>query len=111
MRFAYYEQVFEFRALPFGLSTAPRVFTVVITWCIDYLRRQGLNVINYLDDILIAHHNADQLSRDVEFAASWLQLLAGTCPRRVRPLRRKSCNSSVCVSTHLKMNIGYLIRN
>lgn len=43
---------YEFSALPYGLSIAPRTFTKVMKEVISYLRCQGLKSVQYLDDIL-----------------------------------------------------------
>lgn len=43
----------QFKALPFGLSTAPRVFTKLLVNPVSFLRQQGIHVHPYLDDLLI----------------------------------------------------------
>lgn len=42
----------QFRALPFGLSSAPQVFTKVMAEALTPLHLQGIAVIPYLDDLL-----------------------------------------------------------
>ncbi|CAJ0958245.1 unnamed protein product [Ranitomeya imitator] len=49
LRFAILEDHFQFTALPFGLATAPRVFTKVMA----ILHSRGVVVLPYLDDLLI----------------------------------------------------------
>ncbi|XP_077137263.1 uncharacterized protein LOC143799323 [Ranitomeya variabilis] len=44
---------FQFTAMPFGLSMAPRVFTKVIAEVMAYVREQDTLVIPYLDDFLV----------------------------------------------------------
>ncbi|CAJ0936185.1 unnamed protein product [Ranitomeya imitator] len=44
---------FQFVALPFGLATAPRVFTKIMAALMAILRVRGLVLFPYLDDILI----------------------------------------------------------
>lgn len=44
---------FRFRAMPFGLSLAPRTFTKVLRPVVGYLRSKGVRCLIYLDDILI----------------------------------------------------------
>jgi len=68
LRFIYRERLMEMRVLPFGLSPAPRVFTIVGTWMIDYLRSKGLNGVSYIDDFLFSHNNALRLRRQSVFA-------------------------------------------
>jgi len=53
LRFKIGGQAYTFRCLPFGLSTAPRVFTRVVATVAAFLRRQGISVHVYLDDWLI----------------------------------------------------------
>ena len=53
LTFQYKDQSMLFRALPFGLSTAPRVFTRVTRVLAAYLRRLGVQIFMYLDDWLI----------------------------------------------------------
>ncbi|KAG8536531.1 hypothetical protein GDO81_026159 [Engystomops pustulosus] len=44
---------FQFRALPFGISSAPRTFTKVMAEVTAFLRKEGISIIPYLDDLLI----------------------------------------------------------
>lgn len=53
LRFAVGSAHFQFIALPFGLATAPRVFTKVLAPLMALLRARGIAVIPYLDDLLI----------------------------------------------------------
>ena len=53
LRFAFRGRIFQFRALPFGLSLAPWVFTRVVRELMLSLRRQGIRVRAYLDDWLV----------------------------------------------------------
>ena len=45
---------YEFTVLPFGLKTAPWVFTKVTRVPVKYLRERGIRVVHYLDDFLFA---------------------------------------------------------
>ena len=47
------EVVYRYRSLAFGLSVAPRVFSKIMRYAIKPLRKEGLRVIYYLDDICI----------------------------------------------------------
>ena len=46
-------QLYFFRSLPFGLAPAPLVFTAIMKFPISKLRAQGVNVLNYLDDLIV----------------------------------------------------------
>ncbi|CAJ0954485.1 unnamed protein product [Ranitomeya imitator] len=52
LRFAIQEDHFQFTALPFGLATAPRVFTKVMAAVMAILHSRGVVMLPYLDDLL-----------------------------------------------------------
>ena len=47
-----------FEVLPFGLSSAPWIFTTVIGHCVKFLRFQGKDLMAYLDDVIFATGSA-----------------------------------------------------
>ena len=51
--------MFEFACLPFGLSSAPRIFTKLMKPVVAQLRKQGIRLIIDLDDILIMSKTLD----------------------------------------------------
>ena len=53
LRFLWKETLYEFACLPFGLASAPRVFTKIMKPVIGLLRQLGIRIIVYLDDMLI----------------------------------------------------------
>ena len=53
LRFKTPKGVFQFRALPFGLTTAPQVFTRVMAPVASILHQMGIRLLRYLDDWLI----------------------------------------------------------
>ena len=53
LRFCHQGVVWQFRALPFGLNTAPQVFTIVTTPVVAYAHFNGLSIHVYLDDWLL----------------------------------------------------------
>lgn len=57
LRFVVQDTVWQFRALPFGLSTAPFLFTWVLRPFLSVLRQQGIRIHAYLDDWLIHNPN------------------------------------------------------
>ena len=61
--FAFENKVYQFQVLPFGLNTAPQVFTRLGHTVTGYLHRQGISVIPYLDDWLIHHPDRQVLLR------------------------------------------------
>ena len=61
-------RVFEFRALPFGLTSAPRVFTKVILPLGHHAHLHAVCLLQYLDDWLLRSPNKSLLARQT----SWL---------------------------------------
>ena len=61
LQFAWEGKQYKFQCLPFGLSSAPRVFTKLLKPVVGLLRQIGLRLIIYLDDMLFMHANRDQL--------------------------------------------------
>lgn len=53
--------IFEYTALPFGLGEAPRLFTKTLKPVIGLLRRLGIRMIVYLDDILLMAESQQKL--------------------------------------------------
>ena len=54
-------ETFRYRALPFGLKPAPRVFTRVVSALATHLRKQGLRLFTYLDDWLLVASSVEDL--------------------------------------------------
>lgn len=52
LRFKWKDKLFEFNVLPFGLCTAPYVFTKLLKPVVQQLRLLGLSSVVYLDDFL-----------------------------------------------------------
>ncbi|XP_070179926.1 uncharacterized protein [Littorina saxatilis] len=53
LRFLWGDRVFQFRALPFGLSLAPWIFTMIVRQLCALVRQKGIRLRVYLDDWLI----------------------------------------------------------
>ena len=68
LRFAIGGKVFQFQVLPFGLSTAPRVFTRVVKALVAYLRKRGLKMFSYLDDWLQSNRDRLRLREQTQLA-------------------------------------------
>ena len=72
LRFAIGNQCFQYKVLPFGLTTSPRVFTKVLAPVMGFLRQKGVQVYPYLDDILVVAESPSLLQQDLELAMSVL---------------------------------------
>ena len=57
MRFAIDGVVYQYKALPFGLSIAPRVFTKILKPILGMLRKAMIRVHAYLDDWIMRLHS------------------------------------------------------
>ena len=59
LRFRWKDQVFQFRALPFGLSLSPWVFTKIVRDVCSLVHRLGIRMRAYLDDWAIQSQSQD----------------------------------------------------
>lgn len=75
LRFSICGRSFSFRCLPFGLSTAPRVFTRVVTAVAAFLRRRGIRIFMYLDDWLILGSTRQEVLDHTSFVISTAERL------------------------------------
>ena len=75
LRFAFENRVYQFQVLPFGLNTAPQVFTRLGHTVSAYLHRQGFSVIPYLDDWLVHHPDHQVLLRHQALLLNTLDLV------------------------------------
>lgn len=71
--FAWKGKIYQFTCLPFGLSSAPRIFTKLLKPVVAFLRKKGIRLVIYLDDILIMNSDRDVLTRDVAVDTSTLE--------------------------------------
>ena len=53
LRFLWNNTLYEFTCLPFGYSLAPRTFTKILKPAQAVLRRKGIRIVCYIDDILV----------------------------------------------------------
>ena len=76
LRFAVSEsEAYQFRALPFGLSTAPRIFTMVLREMAQHLHCRGIKIHLYLDDWLIRSQDPVTLSDQLQYVRDLAQKL------------------------------------
>ena len=61
LQFHWENRFFQFVALPFGLSSAPWIFTKILKTVVGCLRRRGIRLMIYLDDILILKNSFSAL--------------------------------------------------
>ena len=66
LRFHVQGQAYQFRALPFGIATAPLEFTRVVKEVKFIALSQGVRIHQYLDDWLVRAKDPDSCARDVQ---------------------------------------------
>ena len=66
LRFVFRDRVYQFKALCFGLSTAPQVFTRVMAPVSAILYSMGIRMRRYLDDWLVQSSSRESLLRDLQ---------------------------------------------
>ncbi len=74
LRFVSEGKFYQFSVLPFGLSTAPRVFTILMEAVASAARRMGVSLLQYLDDWLLFSQSRGRLLRNL--ATLWDLILS-----------------------------------
>ena len=72
LRFSWRNQLFQFAALPFGLTSAPRVFTKVLKPVIANMRQRGIRCLIYIDDLIIVASSKMECNEQAVFAVQLL---------------------------------------
>ena len=72
LRIAIKDQVWQFRAMPFGLNIAPRTFTHLLAPVAAALRAQGIKIHRYLDDWLIRATSYQEANRHTSLVIQML---------------------------------------
>ncbi|VDI57299.1 Hypothetical predicted protein [Mytilus galloprovincialis] len=62
----------QFKALPFGPTSAPRVFTKIVAVVAAHLRSRGIRLVVYLDDWFLLNQEKSQLILDRELVLNLL---------------------------------------
>uniref|UniRef100_A0A8W8ISQ8 Reverse transcriptase domain-containing protein n=1 Tax=Magallana gigas TaxID=29159 RepID=A0A8W8ISQ8_MAGGI len=75
LQFRWKEEIYEFTCLPFGISVAPLVFTKMMKVPISCLRKMGVRLVVYLDDILIMNQSKQGVLTDCKCAINVLESL------------------------------------
>ena len=71
-RFMLDRKIWQFTCLPMGLTSSPRVFTELTKTLTRYLRKRGMIVIIYLDDLLILGGSEKISSRNTQVVPTLL---------------------------------------
>ncbi|KAK7103606.1 hypothetical protein V1264_018474 [Littorina saxatilis] len=73
LRFLWGDRVFQFKALPFGLSLAHWIFTMVVRQFCAIVRQQGVRLRVYVDDWLILHQQESLCRRHTQLVLQQAQ--------------------------------------
>ena len=66
LRFCLMGQCYQWKALCFGPTSAPRVYTKVLSVVMGHLHTQNIRIVAYLDDLLILNQSREKLAADRE---------------------------------------------
>lgn len=66
---------YEFKAMPYGLSSAPRTFTKIMREVVAHLRYRGYSSVIYLDDLLCLGRTYTECLNNVKETVNLLQCL------------------------------------
>lgn len=75
LRFKFDGSLYEFNCLPFGLCSAPYIFTKIMKPILEHLRSKGIILITYLDDFLILGDSEEACQRYVNYTKIFLRSL------------------------------------
>lgn len=90
LRFRYGRDIFQFNALPFGLSSAPFIFTKLCKPVINWLRSKGIRVVIYLDNYLIFGNSKKECEKNTKLTISLLTFLGFVINRKKSDLIPKN---------------------
>ena len=66
-------QLFQFKTLAFGLTSAPFLFTKILKPIVTFLRSQGFRLVIYLDDFLLLNSCKREAEREFLAATEHLE--------------------------------------
>jgi len=75
LRFHWQHQPYQFQGLPFGLSSAPRVFTKATCPIVAWLRQLGMKIVSYIDDFLLITTTQEEARLQAKLMVEIFQLL------------------------------------
>lgn len=75
LRFRFQNQLFQFTALPFGLASAPYIFTKILRPVMHFLRKKGFLSVVYLDDFLLIAKSYTECADNVSMTIRLLSAL------------------------------------
>ena len=101
LRFCYKAQVFQFTSLPFGLATAPQVFTMIVKEVKLMALSRALRIHQYLDDWLIRSQSQEESQMDTQAVVDLTQSLGWIINQEKSELKPTQVFSFVGYEYHL----------
>ena len=101
LRFCYKAQVFQFTSLPFGLATAPQVFTMIVKEVKLMALSRGLRIHQYLDDWLIRSQSQEEAQVNTQAVVDLTQSLGWIINQEKSELKPTQVFSFVGYDYHL----------
>ena len=101
LRFCYKSQVFQFTSLPFGLATAPQVFTMIVKEVKLMALSRGLRIHQYLDDWLIRSQSQEEAQVNTQAVVDLTQSLGWIINQEKSELKPTQVFSFVGYGYHL----------
>jgi hypothetical protein len=62
--------IYRYRALPFGVSIAPYIFSKLMRYAVESLRAKGIRLVYYLDDICLLAKTKTKLQDHVRMTTA-----------------------------------------
>ena len=78
LRYSIAGERYQFKAMPFGLTSAPRIFTKIMRPVVRALREKGIRCVIYLDDLLIIAETREKANEHTREARRFLESLGWT---------------------------------
>ena len=101
LRFCHRSQVFQFTSLPFGLATAPQVFTMIVKEVKLMALSRGLRLHQYLDDWLIRSQSREEAQVNTQAVVDLTQSLGWIINQEKSELKPTQVFSFVGYEYHL----------
>ena len=101
LRFYHRSQVFQFTSLPFGLATAPQVFTMIVKEVKLRALMRGLRLHQYLDDWLIRSQSQEEVQVNTQTMGDLTQSLGWIINQEKSELKPTQVFSFVGYEYHL----------
>ena len=101
LRFCYQSQVFQFTSLPFGLATAPQVFTMIVKEVKLMALSRGIRIHQYLDDWLIRSQSQEEAQVNTQAVVDLTQSLGWIINQEKSELKPTQVFSFVGYEYHL----------